>query len=373
MDEFIFVLLAGLLMIAILLIAWGVPEEGVDENGTQIIIEDPFSIGVFPTTVPRQISFGDFEVSYAIGSEVIESKRDIEIRGRETFSMSGEIIQDMDMVTGGFITIYVRETNGEGSLVVTVNGEEVFNQVVTVGKVEVPLDKEELSDYNIIEISTQKSAWKFWAKSYYKIDKIDFGANFYGNVAKTEEFHIYPEELRDFVTAEIGFRLNQAQGDGDLMISINGNRLFKGRPSLDFHHSFTQHEAGLTNGLNSISFSTESGGKYEIEDSVLTIIRSESAKKSRSFDFTVGRSYNDNLEGEISFYISDTDYRGNLIITITDTSGNKHPVEAIQSYASGQTKKVNFNNDHVNSGDNIVTFEATDGSFVISNVEISPR
>ncbi len=373
MDEFIFVLLAGLVMISILLVAWGIPPE---EGNTTITTEmkNPFSIGMFPKDVARQIPFGDFEVSYAVGSEVIGTKRDVNVIKKEKFSMSGEIEQDLDLVTGGFLTIYVKETNQEGSLIVKLNEKEVFNQKVTVGKVEIPIEKGDLQDYNIVEISVSSSGWKFWVKPFYNLDKVDFGVNFYGNLEKAEEFQVYPEELRDFKSAEVSFKLKDYSGSGDLMININNHKIYKGQPSLDFHQSFDQYNVGLTSGLNSISFTVESGSSYDIEDSILTIIREESATKSRSFDFTVGSSdYNDNLEGEINFYISDTDYRGNLLIAITDTSGDKHPVEAIQSYSVGDTKTVNFNKDFVNVGTNKVTFEATDGNFVISNVEIKAK
>jgi len=286
--------------------------------------------------------------------------------------MNGMIEQDLNMVTGGFLAIYVKETNQEGSLVIKVNGNEVFNQKVTVGKIGVPIDKEMLNNYNVIEISCLDSNENF--STVYKLDKVDFGINFYGNLEKIEKFQVYPEELRSFRSAEISFKLNDYSGEGDLIIGINSHRIYKGQPSLDFHQPFNQYDVGLTSGINSISFASESGSSYDIEDSVLSIIREESAAKSRSFDFTVSDiDYNDNLEGKISFYISETDYMGNLLVTITDSSGNKHPSEAIQSYSTGETKTIDFDNNFVNTGTNKVTFEATDGNFVISNVEIGPK
>lgn len=372
MDEFIFVLLAGLFMIGILLIAWGTP--GQEGDGIGVIVKNPFSIGIFPKDVARQVSFGDFKVSYAIGSDVIETKKDVTVEGKEKLSVSATIDQDMSMVTGGFLTIYVRKTNQKGSLIVKVNEKEVFNQKVTVGKIEIPIEKEDLKDYNIIEISVSSPGLMFWVKPFYELDKVEVGANFYGNLEKVEEFQVYPEELRDFRSAEVSFKLKDYSGEGDLLVSVNNYRIYKGQPSLDFHQSFDQYDVGLIQGLNSISFTAESGSSYEIADSLLTIIRQESAKKSRSFDFTVSSSeYNDDLEGSISFLISDTDYKGNLLVTITDATGDKHPMEAFQSYSINQTKKVDFSNDHVDLGKNVVTFEATDGNFVLSNVEVKSR
>lgn len=378
MDEFIFVLLAGLLMIAVMLIAWGVPPEGAG-NATQggvTKIENPFSIGSFPKDVARQISFGDFKVSYSLGSTILETKRSIEIDEGRVFSMGGIVEQDISMLTGGFINIFVRETNSEGKLIVKVNGQEVFNQMVNPGKIEIPLSKEIMREYNTVEITTKKnSALKFWVKSSYKIDRIDFGANFYGNLGKDELFQIYPEELRNFRSAELGFRLKSYSGAGDLSISINNRRIFKGQPSLDFHQSFNQYEAGLSTGANTISFSTEAGSTYELENVVISIIRTETAKKSRTFDFTVTKTdYGEKLRGLIKFYISDTDNRGNLILTITDSSGKVHPLETIQSYSIGQTKTVEFDDNEVDVGVNKLTFEVGgEGNFVISNVEIMPR
>ncbi len=375
MDEFIWVLLTGLLFIGVLLVIWGIPEQGPGVNVTNGVtkIENPFSIGLFPKDVPRQIVLGDFKVSYAVGSDVLETKRDVEITSKKSFSMSKEIELDLSMVTGGFLTIYVSGTNQEGNLVIKVNGNEVFNQRVTAGKIEVPIDKGVLKDYNIVEMSCPRSGWKFWSSPFYKLDKVEFGVNFYGNLEKTEEFQVYPEELRNFRSGEVSFKLKDYSGQGDLLIGVNNHRIYKGQPSLNFYQSFDQYQVGLTSGVNSISFTAESGASYEIEDAVLTVIRQESAAKSRSFEFSVDSSWNDKLEGSISFYISDTDYKGNLLVTITDAAGNKHPSEAIQSYSIGEIKTISFDKDYVDYGTNTVAFEATDGSFVISNVEIKPK
>ncbi|MBD3156103.1 MAG: hypothetical protein GF368_05645 [Candidatus Aenigmarchaeota archaeon] len=372
MDEFIFVLMAGLLMIGILLVAWGEPGEG-GINGTQIVVENPFSIGMFPKDVPRQISLGDFTVSYAIGSEVIETKRNLEIEGKDVSSMTATMEQDISMVTGGFLNIYVRETNQKGELIITFNQEEVFNQKATVGKIEIPINKELIKDYNVIEIKTSGSGFLFFSKPQYTLEKVEFGLNFYGNVEKFEEFYVYPEDLNNFRNGEISFRLDKYTGDGDLIIDINSYRIYKGQPSLNFYQSFDQYDVGLRNGVNTISFSAESGATYEIEDAVITIIRQEKARKSRTFDFTVGNSWNDNLEGEISFLVTDTDFQGNLLVTITDANGKQHPTEALQSYSIGETKTININKDYVGRGENKVTFEASGGNFVISNVEITPK
>ncbi|MEM5793026.1 MAG: hypothetical protein QXY45_01530 [Candidatus Aenigmatarchaeota archaeon] len=372
MDEFIFVLLAGLLMIGVLLVAWGTPgQEGI--NGTQVLIENPFSIGVFPKDVSRIVPLGDFKISQAVGSNIFETKRDAYITSKEKYTMSATIDQDLSMVTSGFINIYVRDTNKEGGLIVIVNGKEIFNQIVNFGKIEIPINKEDMSSYNVVEITCSKPGWKFWVKPYYKLDKVEVGANFYGNLQKTEQFQVFPEELRNFRSAEVFFKLAQYSGDGEMTISINGYRIYKGQPSLDFHQSFDQYQVGLRQGLNTISFTADSGATFEIRDAGISIVRSETAQTSRSFEFTVGNSWDEELRGTISFRITDTDYGGNLLVTITDGNGMKHPTEAFQSYRVGETKTIDIDKNVVTRGKNIITFEASGGNFVISNLEIKPK
>ena len=379
LDEFVYVLAAGLLFIMVMLLWVGITPE-VPENVTNITqITGAFSIGHYPKDVPRYIRIGDFSVSYAVGSEVIKTARSVEVRKglfeNKYYTMSGEIEQNMDLVTNGFIVMSILNTNAQGNLIVKVNDEKVFDQVVRSGKIEIPVDKDVLKDYNVIEISCSHTAWKFWSSTVYKIDKVEFGINFYGNLQKSESFLVHEDELKAFKSAEVSFRLDNYRGKGDLIISINDVTIFKGEPSLRFTQNFEAINVGLKKGINTITFSAESGASYDIEDAEIIIIHEEPGRKTRSFSFSVSNSQYEDLKagekGEIEFYIGDSNYLGSLLITITDARGNRHPTETIQSYSVGETITVEFDETYVDVGTNTVTFEASgDGSFVLSNVEI---
>lgn len=378
MDEFVYVLLAGLALIAVAIFVWGEPSEnGTIVNNTTVI--QPFSIGSFPQDAPRHIRIGDFDVSYAVGSEDIETARNVEIE-KGVFSsshhtMSAEVDKNLDMVTSGFVNINVLDTNSEGNLVVKFNDNEVFNQIVSRGQVEIPIDTGIIEDYNVIEISTTHPGWKFWKSSVYKLDKVEFGLNFWGNTKKIEEFVVYQDELDNFRSGEVIFKVDNIKGIGDLIIEINGRTVYKGEPNFDFKKSFDVYDVGLRKGVNTISFSAESGVTYEIDDAEIVIIHEEVGIKTRSFDFTVTTAAYNNLEdddGEIKFRITDSDYRGNLLVSITDDDGNTHPTETIQSYSIGDLISIDFNQNHVTPGMNKLNFEvAGDGNFVISNVEVN--
>lgn len=375
-DEFVWVLAAGLMVIVIMLYMWGTPSPppNVTDNVT-----GTFAIGVFPQDIPRYIRIGDFSVSYAVGSEIIKTEKNVEVRKglfeTKDHKMSVELDRDMSLVTGGFINIRILDTNSRGNFLVKINGNNVFNQKVTVGKIEIPVDKNLIKEYNVIEISCGGAGWKFWATTFYKIDKVEFGINYYGNVIKTEEFQVFNDELEKFKSGEVSFSVNEYKGSGDLMIDINGRRIFKGVPNIEFSRSFDVFDVGLFKGSNVITFSAERGSTYDIRNAQIIIVHQETGRKSRSFSFYVDSSSNvmKGRKGTISFYITNSNYRGSLLVTITDAEGNRHPTEAIQTYSIGEKKIIEFDSSYVKSGYNTVTFEASgDGSFVIGNLEIKP-
>lgn len=379
MDEFIYVLLTGLLMIIVMLIFWGIPPEVPPENDTGIMnISNAFGIGAYPQDIPRHIRIGDFTVSYAVGSEVLSEKRNVEVRKglfvNEYFSMSGEIKQNMDLVTDGFLVIEILDTNSRGNLIIKINDKVVFNRETQPGRLDIPVDKDLLKEYNVISVSSSSPGWMLWTSSVYKIDRIEFGINFWGRSEKTEYFEAYRDELSDFKSGKVEFELEDSSGEGDLIIKINDQNIFKGQPSRRFSQPFDSLVVGLKIGTNKITFYTEEGTSYQIDDAEITIMHEEVGRKTRSFDFTVDSSEYERLKqekGKIKFYIVDSNYLGSLLITITDAEGNKNLVETIRTYSTGEYKIVEFDHNHVKIGSNAITFEVSgEGTFVLSNLEI---
>jgi hypothetical protein len=379
MDEFVYVLLAGLALIIVAIFVWG----GETGDGTGDIINEtdvinPFSIGAFPQDVPRHIRIGDFKVSYAVGSEDLKTDTGVTVKkgtlSEDYHTMSVEIDKDMETVTSGFINLNILDTNSAGNLVVTVNDNVVFDQKVGRGKVEVTVDKSFLDEYNVVQVSTDKEGWKFWQSSFYDIDKVGFGVNFWGNTKKVEDFVVYQDEIDEFRSGEVVFDVDDITGIGDLIVEINGREMYRGEPNFDFTKSFEAAEVGLRKGENTISFSTESGVTYELDDAEIVIIHEEMGRKTRSFNFHVSVSEYENMDinnGKVTFRISDTNYEGNLLVTITDPDGEVHKTEAIQSYSIGDTITVRFGQDEVEPGTNKLNFEVSgDGNFVIGDVEI---
>ncbi len=379
MDEFMFVLLAGLLMIIVMLFAWGVPEEN-GENETYI--EDftgTFTVGSGLAEAPKTMRFGDFEVSYALGSDEIATKGNIEIK-RNIISetkqrIGGRIDEDMNLVNSGYITIDILDTNSAGKLIVKVNDNTVYNAVAYPGRLDIQVDKSYLTDYNILEISTTIPGLKFWSSSIYKIENVEFGINFFGNKEMFDTFELYRSELDNLEYGEITFEVEGQEGSGDLLIKINNYRVFKGVPSHDFSEKFYKYDVGLISGYNTIAFSCDKGVTYDLDDVELYIFYKEEEYETRTFSFKVTSGDYKKLKsgdkGKIKFYIEDCNYDGDLKLYTTDVSKDRHNLVTIDDYEEEEYKTVYFDENDVDIGTNKLTFEATDeGIFTLSNLEI---
>jgi hypothetical protein len=379
-DEFIWVFLVGAIAIVVMLFAWGTPPEENGGNVTNITeYSNVFTVGLLPQDVPRNIRIGDFDVSFAIGSTTLSEKRNVEIKRsvfeNKDFTMSGRIEQDMSLITSGFLIIDVLDTNSLGNLIVKVNDEVVFNQKVNPGEVNIPIDKNVLKSYNVIEVSTSGLGLQVWSTGYYKLERILFGINFFGNVEKVYDFQLYEEELKNFKSGEVAFTIDNRDGSGDLTVRMNGKILFRGVPSRIFRQSFDLFDVGLVKGINDIRFSTETGTSYKIDDAEVIITHEEVGSKSRSFSFSVSDSDYDKLkkgnDGRINFIILDSNYLGNLMVTIKDANGNENPADVIQSYSIGDEITIAFDKNDVKPGTNVVIFDVSgSGSFILSNLDI---
>jgi len=199
--------------------------------------------------VSRTVYVGDFIVSYAQGTEIIKTERNIEV-GKTT--ISAEIERNIDLVTEGSLILNVFYTNDVGNLVVKFNNEVVHDQSTMPGELVIPLSKDQLESYNTIEISTSKPWWKFWTDSIYRIEKMEFRISYFGDIEKEQTFEVYRDELSNFKEGIVSFYINSYEGIGNLKVEINGYTLYDGRRRGSFELSFDFAEVGLTRGMNTL-------------------------------------------------------------------------------------------------------------------------
>jgi hypothetical protein len=227
----------------------------------------------------RSVYIGDFTVSYAQGTETVKTENDIEVKKSmsedKKTTISAEITRDMNLVTEGSLILDVFYTNGEGNLVVRFNNEVVYDDKPSPGEIIIPLSKNSLKSYNVIEVSTSKSGWKFWTTSDYQIDKLEFKIDYYGDIEKKETFEVYADELTGFKEGLVSFNVINYDGTGHLKVEINGYTLYDGVRRGPFELSFNFADVGLVRGMNTISFTTEKETSYEIEGAKIIIVHEQ--------------------------------------------------------------------------------------------------
>jgi len=273
-DEFAFVLLAGLVLIIIMMVAFTSPTPGATtENETTT----PFNI-TGTGDVARFISLGDFKVTYDLGQDNIVEKNNVEVSkslsSEKHVNLVGIVSNDkLVITTSGFIEIIVDDASGDGNLIVLLNDKEVFNNKVGPGRVSIPLKRDQINDTNVVTIKCSGSAWKLWENTVYSISSTKMGINFQGINFKTFSFVMSSDDVLKFRFGRITFNPKSlSTAKNDLVVKINDKTIFRGVPSSPFTQDFGS-DVYLSTDANNITFSTERATSYELNDVTLILVR----------------------------------------------------------------------------------------------------
>ncbi|MGC8812618.1 MAG: hypothetical protein ACP5O8_03495 [Candidatus Aenigmatarchaeota archaeon] len=244
----------------------------------------PITINV--TKIPtqdlwRNFYFGDFSVSYSVGSEVLASKSNFEVSkgyfSEYSASLTHESMSEekFQIITGGFISILVDETNNAGNLIVELNGEEVYNKNTKPGEILIELNASQIKKSNTVTIKAGLPGWKFWMSTVYRISSAKFGIYYYGVSEKSFNFELGDKEVDNFKYALFVARVKDSNPTKDLIVKVNNKEIFKSnRKATDYISKvLNPGEIVLNRGMNLISFSTEPpDGFYNLADVTLTVV-----------------------------------------------------------------------------------------------------
>jgi len=237
------------------------------------------------TDIPKPFYFNDFTVSYSLGSEVIASKEDVEVvKGsfaNQPVKLVSEQMSDekFSSITSGFIYLVVDDTNSGGNLIVELNGKEMFRRVVGIGEINIPLEKSQINKTNTVVVRTESPGWKFWMSTVYRIKNVKLGINYLGISSQEKTFSLEGAEANNFKYARVNFRVkNYLTPPQELIIKINDQVVFNEIPSLnifreDFRKDIFGNPLSLNTGSNTLSFSMEKEGFYDLADVNLIVVR----------------------------------------------------------------------------------------------------
>jgi hypothetical protein len=222
--------------------------------------------------------------------------------------------------------------SGKGRLVVTLNGQEIYNNVITsrnVAPIELPKDM--LQQSNTLEFSVSDVGLAFWSTNEYSLENVqvtadvtDVSAQQSKNVfvlSTTEKFNLDRARLRFFADCN--------QGEiGTLHILVNNHEVFAAVPDCGMLRPVEFSPAYLESGENNVVFKTDSG-RYLIDQiSVITDLKEITfpsyyfeLSNSQLADITDG---NDDINMTLRFVDSQELKSGKIYINGKTISLNTH-------------------------------------------------
>jgi hypothetical protein len=240
--------------------------------------EIEISVDVRNITLPllsRSLLFGvpDFTLTYA-EAKTLDSRENEEIARsyfyEKALTLTGSLgDEELALATGGYIRIFISETNLVGNLIVIFNDQEIFNKKVGAGLVEVFINKSLIQKNNVAVIKADSPGWKFWATNLYKIKKAEISIVFEKGKEKTFTFTLEPREVDNFAYFLLSFYTPKFIPE--ISISINRQIVFLGKPPITFFNlNFSKDILGnslfLAKGENTITFELRKEGSYEIRN-----------------------------------------------------------------------------------------------------------
>jgi hypothetical protein len=229
----------------------------------------------------RSIDFGDFTVGYIVGEETVQERFNLKVEKGyfSEFSPSFAAVlseEKLPMVVGGYIQIVVDQTNSLGNLIVEFNDNITFDKKVGVGEIIIPISKDLIKKSNSIVLKASSPGFVFWSSSLYTIASVKFVVEYNGTIFREFNFSLEDFEVKNLKEGKLSFFISKydvgiPQKLGDLIIKINDEIIYQDIPPSYFVKKFEEDELKLKEGINTISFSTEKGVSYLLEDVTLAL------------------------------------------------------------------------------------------------------
>ena len=262
------------------------------------------------------------------------------------------------------ISFSIDKTNGYAPLVIKVNGREVKRDVLPRGNYELSIDNEFLSNEMDIEIYPESSSWKFWAPTVYELSSINIATESFN-----ERPYVFNFDLSDkFTTFKSGrMNINLFENKGKLMVIVNNNTIFDDAPGNYQNVEF--YRESVVDGLNVLELRASEGSNF-IGNAVLAIkyTSTQENKISQIFEVT-NNTYNQFLNGEISFDITDVSQEGGVQISIENDNG-----KTFTKFENAQSQRFTYdlNITNIAKGTNNLVIESLGGAvFAVKNVRVS--
>jgi hypothetical protein len=248
MPDFVPVLVAAVLSLVVLLVAFG---------GSMFI---PTGAGGHKESSKTIILGQNLVVMYIEGQKNVTSLGGEASQGifGSSDQETGFTIDDYKDVSEGVIKLRTWNSNYYGNLFINVNGNQVFNGVPAIGEQTIIFDSSILRPNNTLQVQAESSGWKMWAPNVY-IFNASLSVNYIGRTTQSLKFDLNSAESKGASRARL-LVFGTRTGPGNLVATLNGNQIFSG-----FTTVYTDFAIdNLKEGQNTLDLSTEKNTIYNI-------------------------------------------------------------------------------------------------------------
>jgi len=256
---------------------------------------------------------------------VLEEENNIYVKSGVFSSVSDKMtfkINDIENTDNVLISFNTIESSGR--LIVSVNGNEVFNSEIEGAMDPIKVKEKFLKDSNIVEFSVSGPGAAFWRVNEFLLENIKITADV-TSTDKRESRSVFivdsaEEENVDTVKLTFVAECNPNEA-GRLTVTLNGNRLFEGVPDCGTPFIQEYPSSYLKPGENNVEFAAETG-KYLIDRMKIE------TKLKRPREFT----YDFNLNSTVLEGIKDGELKSNLTFTFIDDNEDKEALLILNGY-----------------------------------------
>lgn len=379
MTDFVPVLVAGILILAALLLISGVsfkPHVRTIVWEEEAPTEQPSAIGWVGYSFEQELRHiyldKDFSVSYTAGEEVAAEASGIVSNGvavdlskKVPFSIAKQ--QEME---SGKIKFFVNNSNYYGQLLLVLNNQELYRGTPTLGKHEIGFNTTLLKEQNLFEARASSSGWRFWAPTTYIIDA-QVLVSYLGLKPKAYDFTLNKYEADGLLSSRLIVYLKGAEGVGNLVVRINGKEVYRDKPAGAVWQDLSADDIPLKE-KNTIEFLAEENSKYDIGSAELVVFYRPQVATAKSMWYNLTQSQYDDLSAKnatLRFCLEKiTGTPVGLLIYVANSRGEKSRIVLSGELREDQCYATRITKNDVSAGANRIDFIVSGiGGFLITN------
>ena len=364
MDDFIPVLIAAVIFIAIMLLITAFVSFPGPVMNVSVASFEIGEVGYLTDYPSKTIDLK----SFSVGETQIESLKAIPqvVVSRNIFGASSEkfVIEVPEWYENTIrgirlnFNIYEQSSGQFSRLVIRWNGLEVFKYSGAATDQSIFIEKERVKSSNTLEIDCEHNPWFFWATSTYTLK--NFNVNLDYGPQRLIPFTLLTSELQGFNKGEISF-----DGSGcDLLVRVNGIDVYQGTPDGQTKIEFTYQDIPLTPGGNIVAFISTAGVCSLRDASFKVYLIGNQVVATREFELASDKYslLNQGFRGKVNYKVDSVMRTGSLVIKL---NGRELSVPTPRT----GWNSAGFSASDVQEGENEISFSGT-GAFDIPEVDI---